>query len=141
MAEEQRRNSGGGWLGLIGKFHLLRSWGGGIGDGEPNSESTDFRGRKKSVISGSRKRKNDCMGEGEEENVHVDRHGLRKPSFHMPLDASPMRRRESVKASASAATGTVTKGSGNRLVELGGEKVGVSIQFRNRRQYKVVLWG
>ncbi len=115
---------------MIGKFPLLRSWGGGNGDGELNSENIDLSARKKSVISGSRKRKSDCiMGEGEVENVHVDEHGLRKPSFHMPLDASPRARRESVKA--SAAVGTVTKGSGNRPVEMGGEEVGVSIQFRN----------
>ncbi len=122
MSDEQRRNSGGGWLGLIGKLPLLRSWGG--GNGEPNSENTDFRGGGKGGISGSRKRKKDYMGEAEVENVHVDGHSLRKPSFQMPLDASPMRRRGSVKASASAATTTVTKGSGNRSVGPGGEKVG-----------------
>ncbi len=130
MTEGQRRNSRRGWLGLIGKFPLLRSWGGGNSDGEPNAENMDLSSRKKSVISVSRKRKSDCIiGEGDMENVYVDEHGLRKPSFQMPLDASPSARRESIKA--STAVGTVTKGSGDRRVEMGGEEVGVWIQFRS----------
>ncbi len=135
MTEGQRRKSGGGWLGLIGKFPLLRSWGGGNGDGKPNSVNIDSSVRKKSVINGSRKRKSDCMGEVEVENVHVDGHGPRKPSFHMPVDASPRARRESVRA--SAAMGTVSKGSGNRGVETGGDEDGISIQFRDGLQHMV----